>query len=115
MTNPPPWPARSAAAMASASALTVPATRVWNASGFFETTAGSAATANKKGNFGFHRLTQADYSVTMRTSDGTGSGHASIASPRVDDTGTRQALAGKPRPRPSPQPTRATSRRADIR
>ena len=30
-----------------------------NASGFFETTAGSAAIANKKGNFGFHRSTLA--------------------------------------------------------
>ena len=29
-----------------------------NASGFFETTAGCAAIANKKGNFGFHRSTQ---------------------------------------------------------
>ncbi len=56
-----------------------------NASGFFENSATSAAIANKKGNFAFHRSTSAAYSVTMRTTDGTGSGHASFASPRVAD------------------------------
>jgi predicted Zn-dependent protease len=56
-----------------------------NASGFFENTATSAAIANKKGNFGFHRSTRASYSVTMRTPDGTGSGYAAFASPRVAD------------------------------
>jgi predicted Zn-dependent protease len=65
-----------------------------NASGFIETTADSAAIANKKGNFGFHRGTRAHYSVTMRTSDGTGSGHASFASPRVADIDAA-ALSGK--------------------
>jgi predicted Zn-dependent protease len=56
-----------------------------NASGFFENSFSFAAIANKKGNFGFHRLTRAAYSVTMRTSDGTGSGYAAFASPRVAD------------------------------
>jgi predicted Zn-dependent protease len=54
-----------------------------NAAGFFETTAGCSAIANKKGNFGFHRSTNAAYSTTMRTADGTGSGYAWSASPRV--------------------------------
>ena len=53
--------------------------------GFFETSATCAAIANKKGNFGFHRSTNAAYSVTMRTADGTGSGFAGFASPRVAD------------------------------
>src|SRR6516165_9759533 len=53
--------------------------------GFFETSATWAAIANKKGNFGFHRSTNATYSVTMRTADGTGSGYAGFASPRVAD------------------------------
>ena len=53
--------------------------------GFFETSATWAAIANKKGNFGFHRSTNAAYSVTMRTTDGTGSGYAAFASPRVSD------------------------------
>jgi predicted Zn-dependent protease len=56
-----------------------------NAAGFFETTASCAAIANKKGNFGFHRSTNAAYSTTMRTADGTGSGYAWFASPRVAD------------------------------
>jgi predicted Zn-dependent protease len=56
-----------------------------NAAGFFETTASCTAIANKKGNFGFHRSTNAAYSTTMRTADGTGSGYAWFASPRVAD------------------------------
>jgi predicted Zn-dependent protease len=56
-----------------------------SASGFFETTARWSAIANKKGNFGFHRSTSADYSTTMRTTDATGSGYASFSSPRFSD------------------------------
>ena len=54
-----------------------------SASGFFETGATWSAIANSKGNFGFHRATSADYSATMRTQDGTGSGYAAIAAPRL--------------------------------
>ncbi len=54
-----------------------------NGSGFFETGARWLAVANKKGNFGFHRATLAEFSTTMRTSDGTGSGYARSASPRL--------------------------------
>ena len=43
------------------------------------------AIANKKGNFGFHRATVAEYSTTMRTADGTGSGYARFGSPRLSD------------------------------
>jgi predicted Zn-dependent protease len=56
-----------------------------NASGFFENGARWLATANKKGNFGFHRATFAEYSTTMRTADGTGSGYARLGSPRLAD------------------------------
>ncbi len=56
-----------------------------SASGFFETGARWSAVANKKGNFGFHRATVAEYSTTMRTADGTGSGYARMSSPRVWD------------------------------
>ena len=54
-----------------------------DASGFFETGAHWGAIANKKGNFGFHRQTSATYETTMRTSDGTGSGYASLRAPRL--------------------------------
>jgi predicted Zn-dependent protease len=67
------------------SALALARERGLNASGFFEHTASFAAIANNKGNFGFHRNTRAAYSVTMRTPDGTGSGYAALASPRVAD------------------------------
>ena len=53
------------------------------ASGFFETGAYWSAIANKKGNFGFHRQTAATYETTMRSSDGTGSGYASLRAPKL--------------------------------
>lgn len=54
-----------------------------NASGFFENGARWSAIANKKGNFGFHQATFAEYSTTMRTADGTGSGYARLGSVRL--------------------------------
>ncbi len=63
-----------------------------NGSGFFETGARWLAIANKKGNFGFHRASSAEYSTTMRTADGTGSGYARMSSPRLSDFQAR-ALA----------------------
>jgi predicted Zn-dependent protease len=77
-----------------------------NASGFFDVTTVAAAIANKRGLFGYTHRTWADYSVTARTGDGTGSGWADSQSPRlgeVDDarvssTAVRKALASqKPR------------------
>ncbi|MGO9921063.1 MAG: metallopeptidase TldD-related protein, partial [Isosphaeraceae bacterium] len=56
-----------------------------DASGFFENGARWSAIANKKGNFGFHQATHAEYSTTMRTADGTGSGYARLGSPRLSD------------------------------
>jgi predicted Zn-dependent protease len=56
-----------------------------DASGFFETGARWSAIANSKGNFGFHSATEAGYSATMRTADGTGSGYAAIDGPRLSD------------------------------
>jgi predicted Zn-dependent protease len=77
-----------------------------NASGFFDVTTVAAAIANKRGLFGYTQRTWADYSVTARTGDGTGSGWADIQSPRlaevdgarVSSTAVRKALASqKPR------------------
>ncbi len=56
-----------------------------DASGFFETGARWTAIANSRGNFGFHRATEAGYSATMRTADGTGSGYAAVDAPRLAD------------------------------
>jgi predicted Zn-dependent protease len=45
--------------------------------GFVETSASVQAVANSKGLFGFDRFTAADYNLTARTPDGSGSGWAS--------------------------------------
>ena len=44
--------------------------------GFLVTNAASAALGNNKGLFAYHRSTNANYTVTVRTKDGTGSGWA---------------------------------------
>ncbi|MEK7329808.1 MAG: metallopeptidase TldD-related protein [Candidatus Eisenbacteria bacterium] len=54
-----------------------------NSSGFFENGAGVQCIANKAGNFGYFRRTNASFSATARTADGTGSGWAEDASFRV--------------------------------
>lgn len=46
------------------------------AAGFLEHEAGFSAIRNSKGLFAYHRATDADFSVTVRTADGTGSGWA---------------------------------------
>jgi predicted Zn-dependent protease len=48
-----------------------------DAAGFVETSAQIQAVATSKGQFGFGRFTAADYNLTARTPDGTGSGWAS--------------------------------------
>jgi predicted Zn-dependent protease len=71
-----------------------------NATGFFDVTTLAAAIANKRGLFGYTQRTWADYSVTARTADGTGSGWADCQSPRlgevdgagVSSTAVRKAL-----------------------
>ncbi len=45
------------------------------AAGFYNDTAGWQAMANTKGLFAYHRQTRVNFSVTMRTEDGTGSGY----------------------------------------
>lgn len=63
------------------------------ASGFFETEAVWSAIANKRGLFGFHRSTEASWSTTMRTADGTGSGWAGRSSPRIEEIRAGQLAA----------------------
>ncbi len=46
------------------------------AAGFLQDGTGSSAMMNSKGLFAFHRQTSVDFSVTVRTEDGTGSGWA---------------------------------------
>ena len=81
---PPRPPVPSSGATASRPPSTAPGPRL-DASGFFENGDRWSAIANKKGNFGFHRSTVAEYSTTMRTADGTGSGYARFGSPRLSD------------------------------
>ncbi len=52
------------------------------AAGFYETGATHRAVGNSRGNFAYHPATDAEMSVTLRTTGGTGSGWASGYSPR---------------------------------
>lgn len=47
-----------------------------NSYGYYERSAEALAVGNKRGNFGYATRTNVDYSVTVRTPDGTGSGWA---------------------------------------
>ncbi|MBN7817304.1 TldD/PmbA family protein [Algoriphagus pacificus] len=47
------------------------------AAGYLEDFSGFVATGNSKGLFGYNKSTSVDFSVTVRTADGTGSGYAS--------------------------------------
>src|SRR5262245_25191782 len=58
-------------------ALDAAAEKKVDAAGFVETSAQIQAVATSKGQFGYGRVTAADYNLTARTSDGTGSGWAS--------------------------------------
>jgi predicted Zn-dependent protease len=53
--------------------------------GFFERSAGHYVTANKAGNFGFGRYTDASLSATVRNSAGTSSGWSSQPAVRIED------------------------------
>ena len=57
----------------------------FNSSGFFLNGCSTYCLANKAGNFGYHRSTDASYSATVRTADGTGSGWAEDSSTRVKE------------------------------
>lgn len=55
------------------------------AAGFFERSASVTAIANKKGNFGFGRVTNAGLSATVRNPEGTSSGWASHPAVRIEE------------------------------
>jgi predicted Zn-dependent protease len=55
------------------------------AAGFFTRSAYTSAIANKEGNFGFGRVTDAGLSTTVRNAGGTSSGWASQPSVRIED------------------------------
>ena len=61
--------------IAAATAAGKPAGQIFTA-GFLEANARATAVATSNGLFAYHRSTDADYSVTARTPDGTGSGWA---------------------------------------
>ena len=56
--------------------------------GFFDLNTAAVAMANNRGLFGYHQLTSADYSVTIRTLDGTGSGWADSQAMRLAEVET---------------------------
>ncbi len=55
------------------------------AAGYFELETESLALGNQRGNFAYAQRTDAEFSLTVRTSDGTGSGWASAESVRLGD------------------------------
>ncbi|MBI2877534.1 MAG: TldD/PmbA family protein [Candidatus Tectomicrobia bacterium] len=65
-----------------------------NASGFFVNSATVQCIANQAGNFGYHRSSNAFFSATVRTADGTGSGWAEDSSVRASEVDAR-ALAAR--------------------
>jgi len=63
------------------------------ASGFFSTDVTASAIANRKGLFGYQPATEASFSTTMRTSDGTGSGWAGGSANRLADLKPKEIAA----------------------
>ena len=61
------------------------------AAGFLEDGTGFSTIANSKGLFGYNRATGVDFSVTVRTADGTGSGYALRDVTNASQLNTRQA------------------------
>ena len=61
------------------------------AAGFMEDSTGFSAIANSKGLFGYNANTNVDFSVTVRTADGTGSGYALRDVTNASVLNTRQA------------------------
>lgn len=55
------------------------------AAGFFQRFTSAAAVANKQGNFGYGRTTDASLSTTVRTPDGSSSGWASQPAVRIEE------------------------------
>jgi predicted Zn-dependent protease len=63
------------------------------AAGFIQTGASAQAVGNKRGLFAYHRATSASYTLTMRTTDGTGSGWAGADHPDWSQIDARQLVA----------------------
>ena len=61
------------------------------AAGYMEDSTGFSAIANSKGLFGYNRNTSIDFSITVRTADGTGSGYALRDVTDASKLSTRQA------------------------
>lgn len=71
----------SAAARAEAARVAIDLAKAGNdlkAAGFIQADAGATALGNNKGLFAFHPETQVNYTLTVRTADGTGSGWAGV-------------------------------------
>jgi len=77
------------------------------AAGYYELETESLALGNKRGNFAYAQRTDAEFSLTVRTPDGTGSGWASAESVRLSDIDApslagvaidKAVLSQKPRP-----------------
>lgn len=74
--------------------------------GFLVTNASSSALGNNAGLFAYHRSTSANYTVTARTTDGTGSGWAGAEHPdwrRVDFAAVSQRAIAKARQSRNPE------------
>jgi predicted Zn-dependent protease len=77
------------------------------AAGFLECSAGSTALANSAGLFGYHASTSLDYSLTVRTADGSGSGWAGRGArdwSTVDYRALNRTAAEKSRQSANPRP-----------
>jgi len=77
-----------------------------NAAGFLLVGAGMTAIANQKGMFAYHRATSANYQLTVRTNDGTGSGWAAVDHPdwtQMDFDGVARRAIEKARASRNPQ------------
>jgi predicted Zn-dependent protease len=61
-----------------------------NSFGFYDVNTAAVAMANKRGLFCYHRRTSGDYSVTVRTPDGSGSGWADSQSTRLAEVDTQR-------------------------
>ncbi len=76
------------------------------AAGFLVTSANSGCVANKAGLFAYHRNTSSNYTLTVRTSDGTGSGWAAADDQdfsRLDVAGVSRRAIQKARASRSPE------------
>ena len=76
-----------------ADAITEAKQRKVIAAGFFENSANEYAVANSAGLFGYHRSTDATFSVTARTPDDQGSGYTKTSSHRVGSIDFKETVA----------------------